>query len=76
MFSKLSRFKNCEKFTLDLPEKNLLVRNMWKVETRPNSVSDFILQFTAHQLLPLMSPRGAGLISFIKKDEKEKNGTG
>jgi hypothetical protein len=41
MFSKLSPFKIFEKFTLDLSEKNLLVRNMWKVYTRTTSALDF-----------------------------------
>jgi hypothetical protein len=41
MFSKLSPFKHFEKFTLDLSEKKLLVRNVWKVYTRPTSASDF-----------------------------------
>jgi hypothetical protein len=35
-------FGNFEKFTLNLSEKKLLVRNMWKVYTRPTSASEFI----------------------------------
>jgi hypothetical protein len=41
MFSKLSPFSNFEKVTLDLSEKKLLVRNMWKVYMHPTSASDF-----------------------------------
>jgi hypothetical protein len=41
MFSKLFLFKIFEKFTLDLSEKKLIVRNMWKVYTRPTNASDF-----------------------------------
>jgi hypothetical protein len=42
MFWEFSPFSNFEKFTLDLSEKELLVRNMWKVYTRPTSESDFL----------------------------------
>jgi hypothetical protein len=45
MFSKLSPFLNFEKFTLDLSEKKQLVRNMWKVYTRPTSASDIFFNF-------------------------------
>jgi dTDP-4-dehydrorhamnose reductase len=35
-------FKNFEKFILVLSEKKKLVRNIWKVYTRPTSASDFL----------------------------------
>jgi hypothetical protein len=44
MFLKLSPFKNFEKFTLDLSEKNCYSSQcVESLYTRPTSVSDFLL---------------------------------